>query len=421
MSTQNLAQRSVHQVRCGVVQTNTCTANFINVSLNALTHFQRAGNQFALVTNRLTVFLGVADAKAKAVAFQFALIANLTAGFRIEWRLIQHDHSFLACIDGINRFTINKQRGHFAVQFQVVVAFKFRSTINADHCVVVSAKTAGFTRTTTLLFHRSFKARFVNFDVALTANVEAPIKEHADIVLDYGVGVESVDFVTLGVEVLVEYLVLFGIYGGQARGTIDAKGVAQRLDDLREAIQANAVMCKTAEAYVQDHMLELSEHMPAMVVGNGPNYGVAEEAALKLSETIKIPAMHHEGEEFVHGPEMQIVPGYLVFIVDDPQGSERLANIADALSNVTTKTVLLTAHPKGRAHEVAVPQVAPLLSAIPNLVFFQTIAAIIAERLKSWDVHPYLDAVSKQMEVKAEGYEESVNALKAKAAECYGM
>lgn len=141
-----------------------------------------------------------------------------------------------------------------------------------------------------------------------------------------------------------------------------AKGVAQRLDDLREAIQANAVMCKTAEAYVQDHMLELSEHMPAMVVGNGPNYGVAEEAALKLSETIKIPAMHHEGEEFVHGPEMQIVPGYLVFIVDDPQGSERLANIADALSNVTTKMVLLTAHPKGKAHEVAVPQVAPLLS-----------------------------------------------------------
>ena len=247
--------------------------------------------------------------------------------------------------------------------------------------------------------------------VALTANVEAPIKEHTDIVLDYGVGVE----------VLVEYLVLFGIYGGQARGTIDAKGVAQRLDDLREAIQANAVMCKTAEEYVQDHMLELSEHMPAMVVGNGPNYGVAEEAALKLSETIKIPAMHHEGEEFIHGPEMQIVPGYLVFIVDDPQGSERLANIADALSNVTTKTVLLTAHPRGKAYEVAVPQVAPLLSAIPNLVFFQTIAAMIAERLKSWDVHPYLDAVSKQMEVKAEGYEESVNALKAKAAECYGM
>ncbi len=257
--------------------------------------------------------------------------------------------------------------------------------------------------------------------VALTSNIEAPVKAHADIVLDYGVGVESVDFVTLGVQTLVEYLVLFGIYGGQALGTCDPDEVVQRLDDLDEAIRANAAMCKTAESYVQDHLLELSEHVPAMVVGNGPNYGVAEEAALKLSETIKIPAMHYEGEEFVHGPEMQITPGYLVFIVDDPQGSERLANIADALSNVTTKTVLLTAHPRGKAHEVAVPQVAPLLSAIPNLVFFQTIAAMIAERLKSWDVHPYLDAVSKQMEVKAEGYEESVNALKAKAAECYGM
>ena len=49
-------------------------------------------------------------------------------------------------------------------------------------------------------------------------------------------GVESVDFVTLGVEVLkLRTLVLFGIDGGQARGTIDAKGVAQRLDGLREA------------------------------------------------------------------------------------------------------------------------------------------------------------------------------------------
>lgn len=257
--------------------------------------------------------------------------------------------------------------------------------------------------------------------VALTANVEAPIKEHADIVLDYGVGVESVDFVTLGVQTLIEYLVLFGIYGGQALGVLDADAVAQRLSDLNDAIQANATMCKTAEGYVQDHLLELSEHVPAMVVGNGPNYGVAEEAALKLSETIKIPAMHHEGEEFVHGPEMQITPGYLVFIVDDPRGSERLATIADALSKVTKKAVLLTMHPKGKGHEITVPQVAPLLAAIPNLVFFQTMAAMVTERLNSWDVHPYLDAVSKQMEVKAEGYEESVNTLKAKAAECYGM
>ncbi len=254
--------------------------------------------------------------------------------------------------------------------------------------------------------------------VALTANVEAPIKEHTDIVLDYGVGVESVDFVTLGVEVLVEYLVLFGIYSGQARGTIDAKGVSQRLDDLREAIRANATMCETAEAYVQDHMLELSEHVPAMVVGNGPNYGVAEEAALKLSETIKIPAMHHEGEEFVHGPEMQIVPGYLVFIRSTIRRGRSVLRISPMrYRTLRQKRRRSRPIPRAGLYEVVVPQVAPLLSAIPNLVFFQTIAAIIAERLKSWDVHPYLDAVSKQMEVKAEGYEESVNALKAKAAE----
>lgn len=40
--------------------------------------------------------------------------------------------------------------------------------------------------------------------VALTGNVKSPIAEHAEVVVDYGVGVESVDFVTMGVMALIE-------------------------------------------------------------------------------------------------------------------------------------------------------------------------------------------------------------------------
>jgi hypothetical protein len=61
----------------------------------------------------------------------------------------------------------------------MVIAFEFRRAINADHRVVVCAKTAGFTRTTALLFHRGFKARFVNFDVALAANVSRQVNREA--------------------------------------------------------------------------------------------------------------------------------------------------------------------------------------------------------------------------------------------------
>ena len=109
-----------------------------------------------------------------------------------------------------------------------------------------------------------------------------------------------------------------------------------------------------------------------MVVGNGPNYGVAEEAALKLSETIKIPAMHHEGEEFVHGPEMQIVPGYLVFIVDDPQGSERSKRISPMrYRTLRQKRCCSRPIPRVGLTRLWCLRWLPLLSAIPNLVFFR--------------------------------------------------
>lgn len=65
----------------------------------------------------LAVFLGVADRKAKARAFQFTFIANLTTGFRVEWRLVQNNNRFLTGSDRVDRFTVNKQRSDFAVQF----------------------------------------------------------------------------------------------------------------------------------------------------------------------------------------------------------------------------------------------------------------------------------------------------------------
>ena len=162
-----------------MVQTNARAASFVNVGLNALAHFQRTGNQFALVTNCLTVFLGIAYAEAEAIAFQFAFIANLAAGFRIERCFIQDNNRVLTCANAVYGFTVNKQRGHVAGQSQLFVAFKFRRAINADHRVVVRAKTAGFTRTTTLLFHCGFKACFVNFDVALAANVRRQVNREA--------------------------------------------------------------------------------------------------------------------------------------------------------------------------------------------------------------------------------------------------
>ena len=162
-----------------------------------------------------------------------------------------------------------------------------------------------------------------------------------------------------------------------------------------------------------------------MFVGNGALRGVAQEAALKFSETTKVPAMWFEGEEFIHGPEMQIIPGYLVVIFDDPMGSKRLADIARGIASVTETCYFVTSHPSGAEnaasfHEAAVKAASAETYPFAALSFVQYLAAQIASALNSWDVHPFLDEVDDVFASKAPGYDASVHELERLADALYG-
>lgn len=253
--------------------------------------------------------------------------------------------------------------------------------------------------------------------VALTANPGSPVAACADVAVDYGCGLEAVDFVTQGMLTLVEFLMLFSLYGAGAAGTIGQRALMEGLASVEDAVAAHGACLPVADAFVERHMGELSRRSPALVVGNGPAWGVAEEAALKFQETLKIAAAPFEGEEFMHGPEMQVAPGHLVFIQDDPAGSPRLARCARVMSQVTPSAWLLTAHPAGEPYEVALPPCAdPLCTAIPNLGFFQVVAATVAQATDSWDVHPFLAAHEGELGSKAPGYDEAVAELERRAS-----
>lgn len=260
------------------------------------------------------------------------------------------------------------------------------------------------------------------FAVALTGNLSSPMKDHAQHIFDYGVGVESVDFVTMGVLTLVEYLALFAIYAAQALGHASVEDVAQYSEELACAIDAHGEMLKAAQEFVGEYRLVLARKDPVMFVGNGANYGVASEATLKFNETLKLSAMFYEAEEFMHGPDMQITPSYTLFILDDEQGSERLQQIATIFAQVSASVYFVTTKPHGVAglKEIVVSAVRPSLACIPHLALFQYIAAGLSEELSSWDLHPYLAAHEDETEIKADGYDDSIKELEAKASEQYG-
>ena len=259
--------------------------------------------------------------------------------------------------------------------------------------------------------------------IALTGNPNAPIADHADLVVDWGVGVESVDFVTMGVQTLVAFLMIFALHGAHASGRIGDARLERGLSDLASTVRAHEGALAASETYVASNLLSLSRKTPAMVVGAGPLYGVATEACLKLNECLKRPAMCHEPEEFVHGPEMQIDPTYQLFLLEDAQGDERMAALAQTFAHICT-TTLVTALPDHREEELpslllpAVPD--PLMVAIPALVPFQWIAAQLMDELHCEDVHPFLAAQEEALDIKAAGYADAVHALEAQALERYG-
>ena len=257
--------------------------------------------------------------------------------------------------------------------------------------------------------------------VSITGNPRAPIAVHSDLVVDYGVGVESVDFVTMGVLALVEFLMLFALYAARAVESVDDARVEFELDNLRSAIEAHRQALDDCVSFVKAQRLVLSRIVPACVVGNGANLGVAEEGALKLNECLKLPAMYSEGEEFVHGPQMQLTPDSLVFLIDDPEGSERLAMLHSQFRTVTAGAFIITGHPKGVEGELVIPATSnPLMCAIPNLVPFQYMAAKFMEELERGEMHPYVRALRDGIATKAQGYEDSIRELEKRAKEAYG-
>jgi len=259
--------------------------------------------------------------------------------------------------------------------------------------------------------------------IALTGNPTAPVREHADLVIDWGVGVESVDFVTMGVQTLVEFLTLFALYAAHAIGRLDDAALAAGLADLEAAIDAHAGALEVTAAFMVAQRRELVRNTPTIVVGSGPLYGVAMEACLKLNECLKRPAMMYEPEEFVHGPEMQIDPRYQLFLLEDAQGDERTAALADAFSQVCATTLvsfLPNREGEGPSPLLLPPVSNPLMAAIPALVPFQWMCAQLMDELRCEDVHPLLEAQADRMNTKAVGYADAIHALEAQAAERYG-
>ena len=227
--------------------------------------------------------------------------------------------------------------------------------------------------------------------IGLTGDVNSDLGKVCDVVANYGVGRETVAYVTRGVTTLALFFMLFAVEAAVRLGIKTAAEGEAVKQQLLKAADINAAVQAQTPSFIKEHYRQLSGMTNAYVCGVGANLGTASEGALKFGETVSIPTAVYEVEEYIHGPNIQMTPRYSVFLIDGGEGTERIHRIFEGTQIVTDNVFLLTrcADYKDEHNVMYVPMDVPEeITPLCWLPFFQMTACQLTNDLDRWNKHP---------------------------------
>ncbi len=243
--------------------------------------------------------------------------------------------------------------------------------------------------------------------IGVCADLNSDMKNYCDLLVDYGIGFETVHYVTLGVSGFVLFMLLFTIEAALAKGMI-AGTVAHKLKgEIAEAADVHETVQKQAAKFYETNFLELSSLTTTFIGGIGPGQGIALEASLKISETFQVPVLALEIEEYLHGYTLQVNPLTTLFVIDVGIASKRIQEIYRANKVATRRTYLITNDlafvddPQAVTVDTKIsPEILPLC----YLPFFQYIAYKITADNNKWNKHPVVARLESVISGKTESY-----------------
>ena len=192
------------------------------------------------------------------------------------------------------------------------------------------------------------------YTVGLTEKVGSSIARTCDLFVHIDCGEETVGPKTKGFTATVLCLELLALGLGRAQGTVTQEREAQALDALRQAASAAERNIAASVAWTQAHAssMEVAPHM--LIVAEGPHYPAMLEGALKVLETLYVPVMAYEFEEYLHGIQCTIdASSYIIFVIPEGQNRERMLKLYDFhAAHGGTGYVISTGEPTGLAGEL---------------------------------------------------------------------
>ena len=241
--------------------------------------------------------------------------------------------------------------------------------------------------------------------IGLTGNVNSDFKTEADLVIDYCVGIELVGYVTKGVVTLSLFLMLFAL-----NANIDSK-LKDRVfieKDIKKAMTAHAEMVEAFDKFYAKNRKSLTSMTNLYTIGCGANMGTVMEGALKVGETVHIPSVCYEVDEYIHGPNLQLTPNYTVIFVDGgDEAGKRCVQAYHATRTVTDRCFIITNDPSvDEDHAIRIPSIVrEELTPLHHVVFFQLLAHTVSTELRTMPRHPlFTENFHSKIDNKSETY-----------------
>lgn len=242
----------------------------------------------------------------------------------------------------------------------------------------------------------------------LTADPNCEAKEYADFVFDWKCGIETVGFVTLGVVSLIVYLQLFSAY---TIDQIENKGEKKYASEqITKAMTNHKLVCDLTDTFIVENYRGLMSMEKAYVLGCGSNYGTALEGALKMGETIKVPTVGYELDEFLHGPALQLTPKYHLFVTDSNDNASSYAkHVYENLQTISEHVYFIGSN-EAAVHDkktVFIPDGCDQpFTCLYNLPFYQLIACTISDDIGSGKSHPLYYEMNKSLDFRTRSFRE---------------
>lgn len=215
--------------------------------------------------------------------------------------------------------------------------------------------------------------------VGLTQVVESSIAKGSSVLVEIACGEETVGPKTKGFTATVLLLQAMAVCLGEKLGR------TQFIDGLTTQLnQAFALADNVIEdsvAWIHTHSPSLAAAPHVLLLAEGDNRPAMLEGALKLLETLYVPAVSYEFEEYLHGVHCTIAQGsHLILVVPDNHNRERMLRLAafnEAHGGVSY--IISTGKPTGAAGELFL-EVAPSAwtACYDVLLPLQAISAIVS-------------------------------------------